>query len=105
VLLALLAVAGTRTGKWSSWKMSSSKVFISCSCLWLLYKTDPPACLPTPRHPVHCWEDLRTIVTPKSFHRSLWGSLFYTPATAHEDHECSSIHPTMSLNFLQSLEE
>lgn len=47
ILLALLAVTRMRTGKRSSWRMSSSKTFISCSCLWLLCKWDPHARLPT----------------------------------------------------------
>lgn len=101
VLFALLAITGTGTGKRSAWRMSSSTVVPAwgSSASEILLLVSPP------RPPWHCREGLRAVGSPKSFHRSLWGSLFYFPATVCEYHEySSSIHPTVSLSFLQSLE-
>lgn len=104
VLSALLAVAGTRmikgaVGEWVHPRSLSAVPACRSSASEILLLVSPP------RRPVYCQEGLRAVVTPKSFHRSLWGCLFYSPVRAHEYQEySSSIHPTVSLNFLQSLE-
>lgn len=104
-LFALLAVTGTRTGKWSSWRMSSSKVFISCSCLWLFCKRDPPAPLPT-QIPSALLEGSEGCCLPKIFPQKPLGQPVLLSCYSSWISWIFFLypHPRVSLNFLQSLE-
>lgn len=93
-------LANGAVGRWVHSRSLSAFPACGSSASEILLLISPP------RPPVQCQEHLRAVVTPKSFHRNLWDSLFYSPTRVHEYQEYySCIHPpTMSLNFLGSLE-